>query len=398
MLYPRDILKDVKKVLNREEFIVFTGARQTGKTSILLMLKEHQEQAGKRCFYFSLENPDYLRVLNKHPFGIFELMPEFKGRALIFIDEIQYLNDPSGFLKLLYDEERHRVKLIVSGSSAFYIDRQFKDSLAGRKFLFEVFPLNFQEFLLFNRRDDLLSKKGQKITKFYRDDLIELWERYLIYGGYPKAALAENVQMRRLILEEIGSSYVKKDITEAGIKNTDKYFTLLKILAVQSGNLVNTQELSSVLGIAHKTVEEYLYIMAKSYQAAFIRPFYENIRKELTKMPKVYFYDSGLRNFFVGSFDSIDKRQDKGIFLENIVFKETLRKAGSASKIKFWRTQDKQEVDFVVGRRAWEVKSSLTAVRKGKYAKFEKAYPKIKLGFLTYENILREFYDWRLTR
>lgn len=395
MLYPREIIPGIKKVLGRGEFIILSGPRQSGKTSLLILLKDFLDKKGEPCAYLNLENPEYLKLLNKHPFNIFELVPEKKSRQNIFIDEIQYLDDPTNFLKLLYDEKSDKLKIIASGSSAFYIDRKFKDSLAGRKFIFEIYPLSFEEFLIFNRQDDLLEQRRRKLSAYYRKRLLGLWERYLVYGGYPKVALGENDEIRKIILEEIGASYIKKDIAEAGIKSAEKYFSLMRILASRTGGLLNSQELAGTLGVVHKTIEEYLYVMSKSYHAAFIRPFFRNLRKELTRMPKVYFYDLGLRNFFLNSYQKIEGRLDKGAYLENIVFKECLRQAGSADKIKFWRTQDKKEVDFVVGEEAFEVKFSPAQARKGKYDMFQRLYPDIKLKFLTYDDILTKFYPWK---
>lgn len=396
MPYQRDVMDKIKKVLQREEFIVLTGARQAGKTTLLIMLKMHLEAKAEPCHYFNLENPDYLRLLNKHPFNIFELIPDANARQNVFIDEIQYLDNPTNFIKLLYDEKRSKVKIIASGSSAFYIDKKFKDSLSGRKFLFEVFPLNFNEFLIFNRQDGLLKQKGKRLTVREKGALMQLWERYLIYGGYPKVALAENEDIRRIVLEEIGSSYIKKDIKDAGIKNTEKYFSLLKILAEQAGSLVNSQELANTLKIAHKTVDEYLYTMKKAYQTAFIRPFYRNLRKELTKMPKAYFYDTGLRNFFLNDYSPLGKRRDKGAFLENVAFQALARYAGSPDKVRFWRTQDKNEVDFVVANEAFEVKFDSERLKPARYREFMRQYPQVKFSFLTSENILERFYGWRI--
>lgn len=395
MFYPRDILKDVKKVVFRDEIIILTGARQTGKTCAMLMLKKHLEEKDCDCFYFNMENPEYLNLLNKHPFNIFELLPNSDKKQYVFIDEAQYLSEPTNFLKLLYDEKHSKIKLIVSGSSAFYIDKKFKDSLAGRKFLFEIYPLNFDEFLVFNRQEELLKKKKNKLTVYYKEKLNALWKTYLTYGGYPKAVLAETNEFREIIITEIGASYIKKDVFEAGIRNSDKYFALLKILAAQTGQLVNSQELSNTLGIAHKTIEEYLYIIGKTYQAASIKPFYGNTRKELTKMPKIYFYDLGLRNFLLNDYSFIDKRHDKGNYFENICFIEFLRKAGSANNIKFWRTQDKKEVDFIVGKEAFEVKFNLKDFNKKKYAQFKEVYPDIPLRLIDYNSILKTFYNWK---
>ena len=395
MLYPRDVFLETQKILPREEFIILTGARQTGKTSILIMLKNFLEEKGRACHYFNLENPDYLELLNKHPFNIFELVPKSKFKQNIFIDEIQYLDNPTIFLKLLYDERRAQIKIIASGSSAFYIDRKFKDSLVGRKFIFEVYPLNFNEFLIFNNQAELLKQKQRKLSIYYQDKLLKLWDQYLIYGGYPKVVLAQSDDTQKIILEDIVASYIKKDIRDAGIKNQEKYFALLRILADQTGSLLNSQELANTLNIAHRTVAEYLYVMQKSYHIAFIKPFHRNLRKELTKMPKVYFYDLGLRNWLLNNFESISQRKDKGAYLENIVFRELLRIVKDIDKIKFWRTQDKKEVDFVVGDRAFEIKFDSDQSSTKKYRQFKDIYPQIKFNFLNYSQIIRKFYQYQ---
>lgn len=396
MLYPREIFSAIKKALLKDEFIILTGARQTGKTCLLIMLKNFLEAKGRACYYFNLENPAYLKLLNKHPYNIFELMPDSKSKQYVFIDEIQYLNNPTNFLKLLYDEKREQIKIIASGSSAFYIDKKFKDSLVGRKFLFEIYPLNFDEFLVFNQENELLERKNKKLSVYYKEKLIKLWNKYLIYGGYPKVVLAGSDDSQRIILEDIASSYIKKDISDAGIKNVDKYFSLLKIIAGQTGELLNSQELANTLNIAHKTVEEYLYTMKKSYQIALVKPYYKNLRKELTKMPKAYFYDLGLRNLLLNNFNPINKRADKGAYLENIVFREFLGTTKDINKIKFWRTQDKKEIDFVIGNEAFEIKFNLREAKEGKYKQFKNFYPDIKLEFLTYDGLLQKFYHWQL--
>lgn len=395
MLYPRDILSKIKKIITRDEFIILTGARQTGKTSLLILLKDFLEDKNKECYYFNLENIDYLKLLNKHPFNIFELIPASKSKQNVFIDEIQYLDNPTNFLKLLYDEKRDKIKIIGSGSSCFYIDKKFKDSLSGRKFLFEVYPLNFNEFLEFNQEKDLLEQKNKKLNVYYKKRLLKQWQQYLTYGSYPKIALTKDDNIKKILLEEIGTSYIKKDIRDAGLKNLDKYFSLLKILASQTGQLVNSQELADTLNVSYKTIEEYLYLMKKSYQVAFIKPFYKNLRKELTKMSKVYFYDLGLRNFLLHNYDLIEFREDKGSYLENIVFREFLNKTGNIDKIKFWRTQDKKEIDFVIANKAYEIKYEFKKTKTTKYNEFMLKYPEIKLNFLDLNMILNKFYEWR---
>jgi len=395
MLFNREIFNRIKKVIERDEFIILVGARQTGKTSLLLLIKEFYEKKGVEASYFNLENPEYLKSFNDQPFNIFDLLPKRSTKQIVLIDEIQYLANPSNFLKLLYDERREKIKIIATGSSSFYIDRKFKDSLAGRKFIFNIYPLNFNEFLEFSGETEIAEEKtAKKLSAYYKAKLGKLWEQYVIYGGYPKVALAKEENLKKILIEDIGSSYIKKDALEAGIKNTEKYYALIKILAGQTGQLMNSQELANTLNLAHKTVEEYLYIMARSYQLAFIRPFYKNLRKELTKMPKAYFYDLGLRNFFLNDYRALDKRLDKGAYLENLVFTEFLKRGDDLDSIKYWRTQDKKEVDFIVGREAYEIKYN--AKRKiSDYKMFIKQYPEIKFSMISREDIIKKFYSWK---
>ena len=395
MLFNREIFNRIKKVIERDEFIILVGARQTGKTSLLLLIKEFYEKKGVEASYFNLENPEYLKSFNDQPFNIFDLLPKRLTKQIVLIDEIQYLANPSNFLKLLYDERREKIKIIATGSSSFYIDRKFKDSLAGRKFIFNIYPLNFNEFLEFSGETEIAEEKtAKKLSAYYKAKLGKLWEQYVIYGGYPKVALAKEENLKKILIEDIGSSYIKKDALEAGIKNTEKYYALIKILAGQTGQLMNSQELANTLNLAHKTVEEYLYIMARSYQLAFIRPFYKNLRKELTKMPKAYFYDLGLRNFFLNDYRALDKRLDKGAYLENLVFTEFLKRGDDLDSIKYWRTQDKKEVDFIVGREAYEIKYN--AKRKiSDYKMFIKQYPEIKFSMISREDIIKKFYSWK---
>jgi hypothetical protein len=156
--------------------------------------------------------------------------------------------------------------------------------------------------------------------------------------------------------------------------------------------------LANTLKIAHKTVDEYLYVVQKSYQAAFIRPFSGNVRKELTKMPKVYFYDLGFRNFLLNNFNKLPDRPDKGVYLENIIFREFLKEHHGSEGIKFWRTQDKKEVDFIINESdAYEVKYNSNEIKAKKYEQFKLLYPKIKFRFLTYSDILPKFYKWQIT-
>jgi len=188
------------------------------------------------------------------------------------------------------------------------------------------------------------------------------------------------------ILRDLAYSYIKKDIFDAHIRREEYFYKLLKILGSQIGNLVNSFELSKTLNISKTSVDNYLYIMQKSFHICLIRPFFKNVRKELTKMPKVFFIDLGLRNFFKNDFRPLLERDDKGQLLENAVFRQLLDKR-DISDIKFWRTIDDKEVDFVLedNNLAYEVKSQTERIKYQKYQLFKEKYPDINLKFISLE-------------
>ena len=161
----RDITKKAQNYLDTEEILLFIGSRQAGKTTILKQLENFLQKNGQRTYFLNLEDPDYLTLLNDSPKNIFKIFSiDLNERNFIFIDEVQYLKNPSNFLKYIYDEHKEKIKLCVSGSSAFYIDEKFKDSLAGRKKIFNVPTISFKEFLRF-KGEDVLSQKNFKILQ-----------------------------------------------------------------------------------------------------------------------------------------------------------------------------------------------------------------------------------------
>ncbi|MFH1412966.1 MAG: ATP-binding protein [bacterium] len=392
----RNVTKQAKKYLNDPEILLFVGARQAGKTTILKQLQAELEKKHKNIFFLNLEDPEYLELLNKSPKNIFKIFTiNLKEKNFIFIDEIQYLKDPSNFLKYIFDEYADKIKMIVSGSSAFYIDKKFKDSLAGRKKIFYVSTLSFKEFLWFKNENDLSRKKFNKLTLAEKEKISNYYREFLIYGGYPRVVL-KPMQEKEDTLREIAFSYIKKDIHEANIKQEDVFYKLFKILASQTGGLFNSLELSNTLRVSKTTIDNYIYTMKKSFHISSLNPFYKNARKELTKMPKIYFNDLGLRNFFVNSFESFEKRDDKGALLENAVFiqfKEMFEK----DKLKYWRTPQKNEVDFIVNQeKAFEVKASIGNFKKSKYKKFNELYNDIDLSIISIDKKNNKYLGYKV--
>lgn len=385
MIFNRNILSLAEKHLGDEEILVLTGARQVGKTVILKKLQEKLNNLGKNTFFLNLEDPDYLDILNKSPKNLFRIIPLNKNnKSYIFIDEVQYLKNPTNFLKYIFDEHKDIIKLIVSGSSAFYLDTKFEDSLAGRKKIFEVKTLNFREFLTFKQESKLSIVDFSNLTLTEIEKLQLLFEEYVIYGGYPKVVLAESIEEKKEVLNELVYSYIKKDVYESKVRQEEIFYRLLKLLSMQVGNLVNSSEISNTLDVSKTLIDNYLYILEKSYHIARVLPFTRNMRKELTKMPKIHFLDLGIRNFLANNFDNFRFRQDKGMFFENIVYK-LLSGIYSSQDIRFWRTQDKHEVDFVLEdqKLAFEAKSKF---RKNKFKVFSQFYPEIDIKVISFDD------------
>lgn len=386
----RDLTFKLENYLNEEEILLIIGARQVGKTTVLYQIKDILKNQKQPCYFLNLEDPDYLSLINQSPKNLLKIYPfDLNKKNFLFIDEIQYLNNPSNFLKYIFDEYKGKIKIIASGSSAFYLDRKFKDSLAGRKRIFYLYSLSFKEFLRFRNEGELSKRDFQNLSLSEKEKISIYYQEYLSYGGYPRVVLAPSEEKIE-VLRDIAHSYIKKDIYEAGIRQDEVFYKLFKILAAQIGNLVNSSEMASTLGVSKTSIDNYLYIMQKSFHIGLVKPFFKNVRKELTKMPKVYFLDLGLRNFFKGDFNLYQAREDKGCLLENALFRQ-LFEEHDREEIRFWRTIQKKEIDFVVEDGiALEVKSQIKSLKLKDYKLFLESYPAIKLSFVSFESIQKE--------
>jgi uncharacterized protein len=387
----------IKEHLTVKEFTILIGARQTGKSTILKQLAEELSNEGKSVVFLNLERKEILLDLNQSPENIYKYCPaEINEIVFVLIDEVQYLQDPTNFLKLLYDEHSQKIKIIATGSSAFYIDKHFKDSLAGRKKIFELSTLDFEEFLDFKEQPELLKElkylQANKVEKsIFENQLFVYLDEYLNYGGYPAVVLEPNINAKIERLKEIRDSFVKRDILEAGITDEDKFYRLLIILASQIANLVNVNELSKTLKITNITIEKYLFVLQKCFHIQLLKPFHTNIRKEIVKMPKVYFEDLGLRNVLINYFTNIEHRIDKGELLENYVYRKLANNNGKEA-LKFWRTADGTEVDFIIEEhfengKAVEVKFNKEEAKINKYKKFAETYPNYPLSFISWHDL-----------
>ncbi len=389
-MVPRKLLTKLLAHLEKREFSILTGARQTGKSTLLRQIETHCKEKEVPVVFLNLENRSILTTLNENPINVIGYLPEKNKRTVVLVDEVQYLDDPSHFLKFLYDEHVDKLKIIASGSSAFYLDDRFRDSLAGRKRIFQLFTCTFDEYLELLGKTELLREKSRlsedpnsKSTKI--EYLRAEWEKYLLYGGYPAVITEPDTDEKMVRLRELRDSFIKRDIQKSGVSNENAFYSLMRIMASQTGNLVNVNELANTLRIQNSTVSNYLDVMQRCFHIALIRPFYKNLRKELVKMPKIYFLDTGMRNCLLENFQASNLRIDRGELWENVVFRQLIENHPIES-IHYWRTTSGQEVDFVLSGiaqpKAIEAKFDRALIKKNKYRKFEETYPEIPLEFV----------------
>ncbi len=307
-------------------------------------------------FYFDLEDLEMLEICNQgvdHLIRYIDARTSYnlnsspassQGKIYLFIDEIQYLNNASNFIKLMVDNHSDRFKLIVSGSSVLDIKSKIKQSLVGRIVTFEVLGLDFEEFLWFKKKKYHMDKIVV-VDKKTQKELKQLFEEFIIFGAYPRVALISEIKDRKYYLKELIQTYIKKDIRDIGkIRDIMKFNNFLRILADQAGNLLNIDELASSIGIARETVYDYLILLEGTYITRRLPPFFKNLRSELTKMPKIYFEDTGILNYL--KYNDIVEKVSGDLF-ENCIYAE-LRKTVGLETLRYWRTQSKQEIDFVI--------------------------------------------------
>jgi predicted AAA+ superfamily ATPase len=396
----RNLFQSLAQHLDKKEFTIITGARQTGKSTLMRQLEAHCKAAGMPTLFFNLEHKPVLAEFNESPLKLLPYLPDTDKRTVVFIDEIQYLNDPSNFLKLLYDDYSQKFKIVATGSSAFYLDDAFHDSLAGRKRIFRLPTCSFDEYLLLRDREDLLKDirriQENATAKSLNISLLQQeWEAYMTFGGYPAIITETDSKEKKARLAEIRDSFVKRDILESGVQNETAFYNLFRILASQSGNLMNISELSHTLRIKNETVNRYLTVLRKCFHIELVNPFYRNLRKELTKMPKCYLLDTGMMNSLLNNFQPTDQRIDKGTVWETICYKTLCDRYGY-DEVLFWRTADDNEVDLVLPNVenpfAVEVKYDENLIKPSKYKKFVETYPEIPLSYNYLQPFSEDFF------
>lgn len=319
-------------LLHNRKIVIVYGPRQVGKTTLVqeilagIPVKKIEINADQIKYHDILSSRDLTKMQNL-----------IGDNELIFIDEAQNISNIGINLKILYDSLPD-LKIIVTGSSSFDLANQIQEPLTGRTKTYRLYPIAVQEL-------------SRMYTPFEIKDQLE---NYLTYGMYPEILQLSGDQAKRAHLQELTSSYLYKDVLQlSNIKHSDKIYKLLKLLAFQAGSLVSLHELGKSLEMSHETVSSYIDLLEKGFIVFRLSGFSRNLRKEVTKMNKIYFYDTGIRNALLENFNQPAYRHDLGSLWENFLIAERRKKIeydrlyGSCY---FWRTYSGAELDYVEER------------------------------------------------
>lgn len=347
MIFPRTAFNEINPYLGSPEAVILTGMRRTGKTTILNFI--HEKIGSKNKLFLDLENPlnrkyfeeeDYERIKSSLEFlGI-----NFKKRAYVFLDEIHHIKKLPSVVKYFIDH--YKVKFFLTGSASFYLKNLFTESLAGRKIIFEVYPLTFHEFLSFRQAKFKMPGNTAGITKSVFDTIDRLYDEYLLYGGFPEVVLKDTAPAKAKALEDIFTSFFQLEVLQLGdFRRNEVIRDLMLLLMQNTGSKTDIQKLSRDLKISRPALYDYIAFLEGTYFIKTIRPFSQGRSTEVRKMPKVYVCDTGLANHFA--------RLAAGHLFENSVF-QNLRTQG---EIHYYQKKSGVEIDFILNQKtAFEVK------------------------------------------
>ncbi|VAW25898.1 Prokaryotic ATPase [hydrothermal vent metagenome] len=364
----RILLKNIRKQLYKGKAIILLGPRQVGKTTLLKELSKQEQDV----LWINADNIEDRELFNQP--SATRLKAIIGNYKIVIVDEAQRIEDIGVKLKLITDELKH-IQLIATGSSSFELSNTINESLTGRKFEHQLYPISF----------------GELVNQHHLLDELKMLNHRLIYGSYPD--VINNAGNEKEILQQLTNSYLYKDILEWNrIKKSDKIIKLLQAISFQVGNQVSYHELGQTVGLNSETVESYINLLEQSFVVFKLSSFSRNLRNELKKSHKIYFYDNGVRNSLIANYNPISLRNDVGALWENYLISERIKYCEYHkiySNTYFWRTHSGQEIDYIEEREgklfAYEFKWNKNKKTKIPIA-FKKAYDNYDFKVITPEN------------
>lgn len=349
MIIQREIYAKIKPVISSAEAIIITGMRRTGKTTLLRYIWNSVKSENK--IFLDLENPANQKYFEEKNYDKIVDNLRFLGlnatqKSYVFLDEIQFVRNIPSVVKYLIDH--YKIKFFLSGSASFYLKNLFSESLAGRKYIFELFPLSFSEFLEIKNLNIQLPASAEKISQAMFDEINRHYGEYLLYGGFPGVVQKISIAEKKMALEEIFSSYFQLEIRQLGdFRKIGVIRDFILLLMQRIGSKLDIQKLSKELGVSRDTIYHYLSFLEYTYFITLVRPWSRNRDTELRSVPKFYLCDTGLINHFA--------KVSEGALFENAAF-SALRKRG---EVNYYQRKSGVEIDFILDKKyAYEVKTA----------------------------------------
>lgn len=336
----RSIFPALAEHLGFKEVTVITGMRRTGKTTALRFLMEQVGHGNK--LYLDLERLEYRRIFLRNSFAEMQADLEFLGfdfsrEGVLAMDEVQLVPEAVSFIKYYHDH--YPVKFIVTGSSSYYLKNRITESLAGRKRIFEMYPLDFLEFLRFKGVDEaaLQSNRLSPFRPIVYAHYNQWYEEYLTYGGFPQVVLADQKERKEQMLKDILNSYLELDVKILSDYSViDDLYRLVALLSSRIGNKLDYQKIGVLMGINRHKIKEYIQLFQSTYFLHLIPPFAKNPDRSIAVQPKIYVADNGLVHQMA--------QVSSGALFENAIANQLLR----LGKVHYFQQRSGQEIDFIL--------------------------------------------------
>ncbi len=367
----RDLMPQVEKWLFKGKILTIYGPRQVGKTTLAL---DVLNKYGSTDNYFDCDIPSIAAKLqNPEPVLLKRLFGDAK---LIVIDEAQRVQNIGLTLKIIHDHIP-QIQVIATGSSSFALRNSINEPLTGRGMEFLLLPFSINE-----------------MSQLYKNHEIDsLVKFFMVYGLYPEITKKNESDAAKLI-ENLASKYLYKDILEfENLKKPELLINILQLLAFQVGSEVSRNEIAVKLGTSRETVERYIDLLEKSFVIYRLKPLTRNQRNEIARKEKIYFYDNGIRNSIISSFQPVEVRNDNGAMFENFLLSERIKRlevSGIKKNMWFWRTHDQKEIDYIEEHNgkfsAFEFKWTKGKIKKLSIEMFEELYGTTEFKLITRDN------------